>query len=83
MEGDGLSGGGTCQGENQPGGGSGGPWETSSMDLRAPDTHMFVICPFYRKRMELAEWIIVSICNVYSKKYTGNIVLPHYKSIFV
>lgn len=72
VEGGGQSGGGLAEGENQPGGGFGGPWEMSSIDRRAPDTHMHGICPFYRKRMELAGWIIVSICNAYSKRYTGN-----------
>lgn len=72
VEGGEQSGGDLAEGENQPGGGSGGPWEMSSIDRRAPDTHMHGICPFYRKRMELAGWIIVSICNAYSKRYTGN-----------
>ena len=39
-------GGGLAEVENQPGGGSSGPWEMSSIDPRAPDTHMYGICPF-------------------------------------
>ena len=57
---------------NQPGERPGRPRKTPSVDLRPPDTHTKGIFPWYEKQMELTDLIIVSSCNVYSKRYFRN-----------